>query len=250
MGLGFCSIARDRRVGRRRLAILAPTLLLMLAVLSLAVAPSASATPTVGHGDCWRSSAPESCPNAYHLGQYLHVSVQNQVGASLASVATAISFSNPRWSAVSGSQYLNASTTPTPYTVIYTADQYPDAAYGITSPGVYAITWYIKTDGSASTDLNTTGVIDHVRIFVNNYAVAHLNQTQQDVVLMHEMGHALGLQHSSSSSDLLTSGLVGNGNPYISANDVGASPACSGSPTNGASETAGVRCVYDWSNWA
>lgn len=107
-----------------------------------------------------------------------------------------------------------------------------------------AITWSVDTSGHASDSLNTNGYMDHVRVFINNQVLPGQTGAQTQHVLMHELGHALGLAHSLNSADLMYK--IDNSDIQVNTYDVGVAPPCSQTPANTSNEQAGIRCIYDW----
>jgi predicted Zn-dependent protease len=104
------------------------------------------------------------------------------------------------WSSTPGPQVLSFNHQVNEVSVKYI--QSNSGANGLTS-SFEAITWGCFVNGSCSDSLSAVGMVDHANIYINDNVLPGETGAQLTHVFMHEMGHALGLQHSTNSADLM-----------------------------------------------
>ena len=101
------------------------------------------------------------------------------------------------------------------------------------------ITWICDTGGFC-TSAPTSGMnIFKANVFMNANTLTPASAFARQWTAAHEMGHAMGVFHHSSTSYLMNPSVGAVNGP--AAGDIGAKPPCSGGST-----AYGVRCIYNW----
>jgi hypothetical protein len=217
-------------------------------VLSASGMNQASAAPTIGGGDCWRSTTPEWCWYQHVDGQSdLYYNVDRFSAAGRPNWQSAFITALQNWNVANGPQSFSTAGRPGARPIYYEIAY--DAQLGA---GVLGLTTLCDTSGVCHSDNSAGYVVDHAYVRINVSAgEAPDNSGPLTVnVFAHESGHTVGNFHSSDSRDLMW--------PYANttvlaprdANDIGALPPCNGSlgSTNSNNNRAGTRCVSHWSS--
>ncbi len=108
-----------------------------------------------------------------------------------------------------------------------------------------ALAWNCDYYGFCTYDMSEPMLVKFSSIKMNRDTLPNSSSLKVQGTFAHEMGHALGLRHSSRSTELMYKYENGVYKPQTSY-DVGIRPPCSGSSSTYSNSQAGLRCVYNW----
>lgn len=214
----------------------------------LSVAPAAHAAPTIGGGDCWRSTTERSCWAHWSDGQPILFTAYEDF-PSQPGWHTSFIYALQNWNTAAGPQSLSTAYRANSGSIRYSARV--TGQNGLTSQA-YGITWNCSSVGSYCSSTTTENLlVGSANIYINSSTLAGVSRPLQTAVFAHETGHALLLAHTySRSGDLMFPAIYDppvTDHP-IENGDIGALPPCNGSlgSTNSNNDRAGTRCVYHW----
>jgi hypothetical protein len=208
----------------------------------LSATTPAAAAPTTAGGDCWRGGTPTWCLGTWRPGQPLPIYVIDHFSDARPNWRSALLTSNSRWTAAAGPQRLATYRRPYDSWIFYEdsvtgRDNLQDNQRGLA--------WTCSYSGECTSKARAWRV-KYASIKLNKNLIANDSGAATTNTFMHETGHALGLMHHPSSSDLMY--VKGGTVTTPSADNSGTLPPCAGSSyySNRDNPRAGVRCVYNW----
>ncbi|HVF04273.1 MAG TPA: hypothetical protein VNA20_05485 [Frankiaceae bacterium] len=202
----------------------------------------ATAAPPIAGGDCWRSATPLWCRGTFVRDEFLKIYTLDRFSDQRPNWGTAYSTSNSNWTGAYGPQTLTTYRRERDSWVFY--EDSTTGKDGLRSVAL-ATTWNCDYGGYCSRHAEPM-IVRFSSIKLNRSTLSNDSGTLTTGTFAHETGHALGLAHHPTSTDLMYAGSNSATSP--SSHNIGVLPPCSGSDTttNAGNIRAGVRCIYKW----
>lgn len=225
-------------------------LMMATGVFFATFSPPASAAPTWGGGDCWRTGVPLWCWLQHVDGQQdLYYNVDEFSAAGRPNWHSAFITALQHWNTANGPQSFSTAARSGARPIYY--ELAFDAQLGT---GTLGQTWVCDTAGTCHTYLSDNGFwVDHayVRLNASSDGVPDNSGSLTVTTFGHETGHAVGEAHSTDDRDIMsTNAATTLVQGPTDAGDIGALPPCNGSlgSTNSNNQRAGTRCVSRWTS--
>jgi len=215
-----------------------PLLIVAFMALALSVfSQSADAAPSYAGGDCWQSGTPLWCRTTWSGGSALPIYVIPNFDSQRPMWEPALDYALNQWNGVPGPQQVSRQRQTNDSWVFFDASS--TGQDGL-QPGNLGVTWECDSSNYCTPGFESMYV---------SYNSIKLNTTELDIrpigyndsTQAHELGHALGLDHSLDTNQLMYKD-VGPDKPATVA-DTGILPPCSGSD-----DQHGLRCIYNWNH--